>query len=134
MAGTVTTTMINVSDRGKKISFAWTADAADGSVPSTELSASQEAAVKGWYLVLALTDPGAVAPTADYDIVLNDDFGIDVMGGELADRSSSSSEQAVPKVGSVFGSRLIDGGLSMVLTGNSVNSATGEVVFYFVRA
>jgi hypothetical protein len=72
MAGTVTTTVtqINYSQTGtpkfcKKVSVAWTADAADGSVPSTSLE------LNGW-LVKAVTNPGAVAPTDGYDIALLD--------------------------------------------------------------
>lgn len=134
-AGTVvvtTETMPNNMDV-RTITFTWTADAAAATVPSTTLTADQIAYVQGFHCYLAITDPGATAPTADYDIVINDTLSCDVFGGELADRSATTSEQCSPAVGSAYGGRTCLGAWTFVLTNNSVNSATGVLVLCFSR-
>ena len=47
------------------------------------------------YVVRAVTDPGALAPTDNYDIVVNDANSVDVMGGLLENRDTANSEQIV---------------------------------------
>ena len=80
---------------------------------------------------MVITDPGTEAPTADYDITLTDADGVDVMGGELADRHTTATEQAVPKIGdTVYGTRFVKGPLIFAITNNSVNDAAGEIFIY----
>ena len=50
---------------------------------------------RGW-IFLAETDPGGTAPTSNYDIVINNAAGVDVMGGALMNRHTSNSEKATP--------------------------------------
>lgn len=74
---------------------------------------------KGW-IFLAETNPGTTAPTDNYDLVLNNVNGIDVMGGALMNRDEANSEAATPAV-----SGWLDGGaLTLVVTNNSVASST----------
>lgn len=72
-----------------KVIADWTS-AADGSAAGTT-------AVKViGELVKAVTDPGATAPTANYDITITDEEGVDVLGAcedALADRHTSTTEQ-----------------------------------------
>jgi hypothetical protein len=44
-------------------------------------------------IIKVVTNPGVAAPTADYDITLVDDDGLDVAQGLLADRHTSNSEE-----------------------------------------
>jgi len=89
--------------------------------------------VKGWYLNMVETIPGATAPTDNYDIVINNASGADVMGGALANRDATLAEQVAPLLGGIPTKRPINSDLSIVLTGNSVNAATGTIKLFFGR-
>lgn len=132
MAGTVTITRRFGHPGGKsfgleEVKISWTGDATDGSVPNTtlELSGTIERVV---------TNPGSTAPTANYDIVIEDQDGIDVMQGALANRHTSNSEEVIPtKAGSAastFSKITVHGTHTFKLTNNSVASATGTVIIY----
>lgn len=126
--GTVTQAKANLSYYVSKITLTWVGSTVTtvGSVPSTETTWPIDG-----YVFLVITNPGGTAPTALYDIVLNDTSGFDIMGGELANRSDTVTEQAVPKISSVYGSRFVSGKLTFVLTGNSVSAGTGTVEIYY---
>ena len=115
----------------------WTADAADGSVPlyDTADASALNSFIEGWNLYMILTDPGSTAPTADYDITMPDQYGIDVTGATLTDRSATASQQVVPLLNGtdgIYGGRTIDDiGFIVTLTGNSENSATGKIILFF---
>lgn len=126
MAGSVTVTYSSkvMGPAGRKIevvNVAWTADAADGSVPDTTLSGLYG------YVVKAITNPGATAPTANYDIKLldADDSTADVMNAALMDRHTTNTEIVYPSV-----SPFLCGNYTFNLTNNSVNSATGVLILY----
>jgi hypothetical protein len=103
------------------VKWDWVADDTDGSVPSDTVNG-----ILG-YVVRVITDPGATAPTDDYDITLTDAYGCDVMGGALADRDTTATEQAMPIIGGASTGALVLDSLTVNITGNSVNSATGTV-------
>jgi hypothetical protein len=122
------------------ITATFTADASNGSVP--DLSITDAAyGIAGYSLVMLLTDPGATAPTDNYDITVNEALAAggstvnttDAMGSEGLDRDTSTSEQAVPLVGGVYGARLIVGDLTVSVANNSVNSATCAVALIFKK-
>lgn len=126
-AGSVTTDSVDLPRQGITVcTYEWTA-AADGSVPATA-----KISMVG-YVILAVTDPGTTAPTDDYDIELTDAYGCDVMGGELSNRDTANSEQAMPAVGSTYGPRWVSGPVTLEITNNSVNSATGKVIVYIAK-
>lgn len=85
--------IISVSESGfgqvQKIKWTWTS--ATGGAASLVTS-------RGYYgKVLALvTDPGATAPTDNYDITITDAEGYDVMQGAGANRDTANTETAVP--------------------------------------
>lgn len=86
------------------------------------------------YVFMVVTNPGGTAPTTLYDITLTDADGVDIMGGKLADRSATASEQAIPAVMTgVYGGRYVIGGLTLNISNNSVNGAGGTVVIYVAR-
>ena len=109
---------------GERISLTWTADASDGTVPNTSVTFS------GW-IVRVITNPGATAPTDDYDITVNDpdDSSFDIMGGALADRDTANTEQVYPVISGAATPVLAMGAHTVKISGNSVNSATGVIHF-----
>ena len=130
-AGSVTQAIKNYPNGNMKtVTFSWTGDASDGSVPSTATNTAITTEIAGWYVYAIVTDPGAVPPTTLYDIVINDANGFDIAGGQLANRSATVTERVIPKLdatASLYGGVLVDSTLTLVITGQSVNSATGTV-------
>lgn len=138
MAGSVAITLERVDRSGtdhmgvRCLTFTWTASASDGTLTNAAISASQAKVLAGLKAFLAVTNPGATAPTASYDIEILDADGIDIFGAALNNRSATLSEQARPDMTTLAGERLVDGGLlTFALTNNSVNSATGVCKVYF---
>ena len=108
------------------LNFYCKGDASNGSFPSTAISADTLSKIGGFYITEVRTYPGGTAPTDLYDIVINDAGGLDLMGGNLANRSTSSPQRAFPPtmasaVGDAF---------SLVITNNSVASALIYVKIY----
>ena len=135
-AGSVTQTLAMVGNNtGKYIwTLTWTADAADHTVPNTAMSADILAVVEGFYIEKVTTNPGATAPTDDYDITIEDTDGVDLMGGALLNRDTSTSESAYPIVATgVYGAVPFDGAPTVKWAGNSVNSATGTIKIFLSR-
>lgn len=105
--------------------WTFTADASDGSfVSKTTVNLNG-------YIMMAETEPGAVTPTANYDIVVNnvgDATGTaqDIFGGTLANRSDTAIEQVKKSV-------MNYGPLTITLSGNSVNSAVVVFRLYFLK-
>ena len=82
--------------------------------------------VVGKWLSVGITDPGATAPTADYDIyVRNPTFGnIDVFQGGLENRSATVTEATMYTTAPI---PITIDGLTFTLSGNSVNGALGDL-------
>lgn len=77
-----------------KIKWSWTSATGGAATLATTGSYFGE--------VLALvTDPGATAPTDNYDITITDTDGYDVMQGAGANRDTTNMETAVPTAKSV---------------------------------
>ena len=140
MAGTVTVTLTK-KDKPYDIAgfvemkIEWVADAAAATVPNTALVSAGDysAYLAGRSCGLAVTIPdGTTAPTANYDITIEDANGIDMMGGQLTNRSATAKEQVVPKIGDVYGARLCSGIWTFKLANNAVNSAAGTCYLYFI--
>ena len=127
-ASSVTQTYDSVSADLSVLEYSWTADT-DGSISN----AVSTRYIEG-YIVLVETDPGATAPTAAYDIELLSNDGSDLMGGQLADRSATDAEAEVAKIGGdVYGPRLVNSNITLSITNNSVNSATGIVRIFIAQ-
>jgi len=128
---TQSVTMTGRSSGGERdyvYQLSWTA-AADGSLTSV----TTEESIDG-YVYMVVTDPGTTAPQALYDLTLTDAYGLDIMGGALADRSATVTQQAFPALlTGVYGSRRVNGRLTLNLTNNNVNAATGVVDIFFYR-
>lgn len=127
-AGTVTQTDVKVYGNVRLLTFTCTADASAHTFPPTASTVDIDG-----FVFLVVTDPGTTAPTDDYDITLTDANGVDIMGGELLNRDESNSEQAVPLIDGVFGSRYVKGVLTINISNNSVNSAVVVVKIFYYR-
>jgi hypothetical protein len=136
-AGTITqsidTNFVEKSRVQMVVTFTATADASDGSFPSTATSTDITNKIKGYYLYKLITNPGSTAPTDNYDIVLNDEDGIDLLGGNGANRDTTNSEATYPVIGSQPFAQPILGPITLVITNNSVNSAGIVIKAVFVK-
>lgn len=126
MAGTVTFNHDRSGDIGR-ITATCTADAADGSFPATALPSFSGR------IVSLRCNPGATAPTDNYDITLVDGDGLDRLQGVGANRDTANSEEALvvytgtaehPPVGS-------NETLTLTIANNSVNSAVIVVTIVY---
>ena len=92
-AGTVTQTWATVSSNTYLLTFTCTADVSAKTYPATD----SKHAIDG-YVFLVITDPGTTSPTDDYDITLNDDNGIDIMGGSWLIGTKQTQSKPYPKL------------------------------------
>ena len=114
-AGTIVETLIDhVSGQSVTVTtYTMTSDAAvsAGTFPATAVGP-----IDGWIIGVE-TNPGAVTPTADYDITLVDVDGADVMAGALADRSATLTQKVISP------QPYVRGNVTITPTNNSENSA-----------
>lgn len=108
---------------GEKIVVTATGDASNGSFPSTGTPIELNG-----FLVRVVTNPGATAPTDNYDVVINDENSVDVAQGTLANRDTANTEEVYPVPTSAASPPMVQGDHNLVITNNSVNSAV--IVFY----
>ncbi len=131
VVGTVTTSWTHYPQHDVSIlTVSWVGGTAGdaGTVPATALPTFQ-----GWVFQF-ITDPGATAPTALYDITLPDGDALDVSGGTLMNRSATVTERAMPLIAtSTYGTWWVDTALTFTLTNNSVASSTGTLKIYIKR-
>ncbi|MGE0460904.1 MAG: hypothetical protein AB7Q16_06005 [Vicinamibacterales bacterium] len=126
-AGTVTQTHFRVGNI-RKVVFACTADAANGSFPATAISVPIEGR-----LIQLITDPGATAPTDNYDITLVDGNGLDVLQGVGANRDTAVTEAAAIVFSGTSVHPVVDESdtLTLTIANNIVNSATLTVTLVY---
>lgn len=111
----------------RKITVDFVADAANGSIPAVVLPP-----IDGRLMELT-TNPGAVAPQANYDITLVDAEGIDRLQGVGLNRHTANTESAIPVYAGSTIHPVVSRADSLTLTiaNNNVNSATGRVILYY---
>lgn len=131
MAGTVTVTRTPIRARSQnrlveKIRVDWVGDAADGSVPNTVIPG-----LVG-YIFKALTIPGSPSPTASYNVKLFDPDAptFNTLITKLDGRSASAIEEVYLNPTGGANPVVVAGDYTFAITGNSVNSAKGTVIFY----
>jgi len=130
MAGTIT----QAHDEGSAIclyTFTCVADAVDGSFPSTLLTTP----IAGWLLALE-TNPGATAPTDDYDIALTDGDGHDVLQGVGGNRDAAATEKTpiVYSATSIHPPVSEADALTLAITNSIVNDAQITIKLYYEKA
>jgi hypothetical protein len=120
--GTATRTEITRTS-AKKIVWAWTSGTgAEGGTVSSQTTATYDGKIIG-----LTTDPGATAPTDNYDLTILDAQGHDVLLGAGIDRDTANTENVVEtSLGAVAGSRL-------TLTIANAGDAKIGVVILWVR-
>jgi hypothetical protein len=137
MAGTITKTSDTLIKWGyekqriaRKIVVDWVGDAADGSVPKLTISNMHG------YVIKAVTNPGgSVAPTDNYDIALEGsaDTTIDHLAAALQNRDTANTEAAYPAASGAATPVWLDpDDYKLSISGNIVNSATGQIILYLV--
>ena len=116
-----------------KVLIDWTSDDTTGAVSGTTRK------IVG-HLIKGVTDPGATAPTDNYDITITDEEGVDVLAACLADltnRDTANSEQqyflvkdtaATPLAQSLH--PIVCDALTVAVT-NAGNSKVGQIVLYY---
>jgi hypothetical protein len=119
MAGTVTTTEV-MFDVIKKVTFDWESSSSGAADGTTTNYFTGE-------VIRMITDPGTAAPTADYDIVVNDADGYDILHGAGADRHTSNTEQVLSGTG-VLGS-CVATRLTLAVT-NAGDTKAGTLILY----
>lgn len=130
MAGTVTITQPRAGAGGiKRVVFTWTSDASGNATGTTGNAIDGE-------IVRVVTNPGATAPSDNYDVVITDADGVDVLGGAGANRDTANSEQTIPLLettvgAATYGNRIVvDGPLSLSIS-NAGDSKQGVVTVYY---
>lgn len=126
MAGTSTVVRSRYGDL-EKIAIAWTSSAG-GAVDATIEN------VVGEILRVAF-NPGATAPTDDYDVVITDADGLDVLAAQGANRDTANSEHICPGVALKDGVTtsvrpiVVFGTLTLAIT-NAGDSKVGALTLY----
>lgn len=122
-------TWLDENARTLRLTVDWTSSG--GGAVSEAISAANMDIILGKNLAHFITDPGSPAPTDNYDLTLLDNYGVDVLGGEGANRDTINPEQGVPALNaSVYGDRIVDFNLTFGIA-NAGDSAQGKAVFYF---
>lgn len=126
--GTVTQTLTTLSSNVSVLTFVCTANSSSAVFPTTRTDGTITAAIKGKYIQEVRTIPGATGPTNGvYDIAINEGT-IDLMGGSMANLSSTLTQRWLPLIAtSTYGKTPISDTLSLVITSNAVNSAVVTV-------
>lgn len=127
MPGTVVETAYSLGNV-RRISLTCTADSVGATYPSTALTTKFEGR-----LIKLVTNPGTTQPTDDYDVVLNDQHGHDVLEGVGINRDTLNTEE-VPIVysGSTIHPWVDESdALTLVISGNAVNSAVTVIDLYY---
>lgn len=129
MAGSTTVTHY-AQGPVRRVQVDWIGDAGDGSVPDTILPP-----IEG-RLAELVTNPGAVAPTDNYDITLIDGEGADRLQGLGANRDTANTEPApIVYAGSTVHPPVSsDETLTLKIANNSVVSATGRILLTYTLA
>ena len=105
----------------------FTADDTDGSIPTLVVGIPGQS-----YIFKVVTNPGATAPTDNWDVVITDADGADLLGGAGLNRDEATSETAYPLSGTTPVYAYVAESPTIAITGNSVNDAVGTVVIYSI--
>jgi len=97
----------------------------------TDGSGTIDLAMYGW-LVKVVTDPGATAPTDNYDITLVQD-GIDAAASLLIDRDTANTEQVYPLVSGAATPIFLAGTHTFTIA-NAGSGKNGTAYFYLVES
>ncbi len=114
------------------LTFTCTGASDDGDFPSIDTTAAITSEIVGWYITEVRTYPGSKAPQDQWDVVINDSDGFDLMGGTLLNRAQTAQRALPLWTTGQYADIPIYGTLSIVITGNNVTSAT-PIIKIFLR-
>ena len=119
------------------VTVIFTADDSDGSIPNTTLNRNTtgivHGSIKGWHLWEVFIDCiSGVSPTDDSDLYVYQD-GNDLLDGNGADKVDGSAvDTTYPRIDSSDPyPRPVSDDLTLTISNNSVNSATGTITLTF---
>ena len=114
----------------KKVKWAWTTDSSGGAIvdSTTAGEVNKTTAKYSGFVFSFITDPGAAAPTDNYDVTILDDDGYDVLRGAGADRDTSTTEYLAA---SSINGCVLDSQLRLNIA-NAGNSKKGVVILYII--
>jgi len=129
-----TLTPFGTSKEVLELTVDWTSATGGASTTSTAdinfLTQTVSEIIKGRYLQSVQTVPSATAaPTADYDVAINDANGEDLMDGGLADRSATAAETVFPAADGVNAVVPIVSDLSIAIT-NAGDAKKGKAILF----
>jgi len=84
-------------------------------------------------IVQIVTDPGSPVPAANYDLTIDDSYGIDVAGGAIQNRHTSTTEVVRPSDGANPIDRWTAGDHTMTFTAVTNANCAGAVHIFFVK-
>lgn len=133
MAGTVTITDSNDTNNARppvrRIVIAWTSDA------SGDANGTHTARLSGELLRVVFIPDAVAVPTALYDVTLEDDNVMDVLAGQGANLSETTTTNVCPGVPLLDGTTtsvrpmVIDDALELKVS-NAGNAKQGQVIIY----
>jgi hypothetical protein len=85
------------------------------------------------YLIKVVTDPGATAPTDDYDITLVDENSVDAAASLLLNRDTANSETVYPTVSGAATPVFLCGTHTFTVA-NAGNAKVGRAVLYVTES
>jgi hypothetical protein len=115
----------------KYVNWAWTSDS-DGDMDQGATTFD----IDGEVLKVITVPDGSAAPSANYDLVINDDLSVDIASGLLANRHTSNTEEVLlTTIGGTDttafrGARPVSGVLDLVVS-NAGNAKQGQVRLYY---
>lgn len=135
MAGRVTQKVNEYSPEVKEVVFHCIGDSANGSVPDTIMTTQVFQQVQGMFLDSVFSIPSATGPTDDTDLIINDKYDVDMLGGNGANLIDETAKNGTVPVLNGQNKRVpLTGKATTVISNNSVNSAIFDIVMNFVKA
>jgi len=128
-----------VSSTVKKLTITWTMEASTATLTAVDTDSAITAELMGHFAFMCVVNPGTTAPTASYDVILEDSAGADLFGGTLDACSATVTETFFPLLAGTagadgnYGPRLINSAITFDIENNSVNAALGVVEVFFSR-
>lgn len=118
----------------RMLTFTCTADSTDGSFLAMPFTQTHVDKITGYFLYKLILNPGATAPTDNWDFTITDSDGIDLLGGTGANMHTTNSAMIAPKLNSTtYFAQPIFTAPTLNITGNSINSAIIVIRAIFVK-
>ena len=119
----------------KVVTFSCTGDSSGGGIPDTTTTQIVTDQIVGCYLIKAQMLPGSTGPTANSDVYIKDDNGIDLLNGNGVDKLDNATDsEAYAQIDGQPALQPIISALTLDVDGDSVASAVYEIKLICVAA